>query len=153
MSASVPLTRPRCGSTTSLTTCTRTACNCTCGTPRATMSPASSSSPKGRTAGGSAPVGRAGRGGAGGAPGVPDAIRGAWRRTRQGYCVTLAVAWPEWHRAHVGGRVGFDLLVNEMLPGRVRRAGQLVWSGGNGWVWLRGDRQDPERFGELELVG
>jgi len=31
--------------------------------------------------------------------------------------------------------------------------GQLVWSGGNGWVFLRGDRQDPERFGVLELVG
>ena len=91
--------------------------------------------------------------GAGEAPGMPDAIRGAWRRTREGYRVTLAVAWPEWHRAHVGGRVGFDLLINEMLPGRVRRAGQLVWSGGNGWVWLRGDRQDPERFGVLELVG
>ena len=91
--------------------------------------------------------------GAGEAPGMPDAIRGAWRRTREGYRVTLAVAWPEWHRAHVGGRVGFDLVINEMLPGRVRRAGQLVWSGGNGWVWLRGDRQDPERFGVLELVG
>jgi len=91
--------------------------------------------------------------GAGEAPGMPDAIRGTWRRTREGYRVTLAVAWPEWHRAHVGGRVGFDLVINEMLPGRVRRAGQLVWSGGNGWVWLRGDRQDPERFGVLELVG
>jgi len=35
----------------------------------------------------------------------------------------------------------------------VRRVGQLVWSGGGGWVWLRGDRQAPERFGLLELVG
>ena len=91
--------------------------------------------------------------GAGEAPGAADAVRGSWRRTHDGYCVTLAVAWPEWHRAHVGGQVGFDLIINEMLPGRVRRAGQLVWSGGNGWVWLRGDRQDPERFGVLELVG
>jgi len=49
--------------------------------------------------------------------------------------------------------VRFDLLVNEMLPGRLRRAGQLVWSGGNGWVWLRGDRQDVARMGMLELVG
>jgi hypothetical protein len=54
---------------------------------------------------------------------------------------------------HAGGRVGFDLIVNEMLPGRMRRTGQLVWSGGNGWVWLRGDRQSPSRFGVLELVG
>jgi hypothetical protein len=48
--------------------------------------------------------------------------------------------------------LGFDLLVNEMLPERERRSGQLVWSGGSGWVWLRGDRQDPSRFGELELA-
>jgi len=56
-------------------------------------------------------------------------------------------------RAHVGGRLRFDLLVNEMLPGRTRRAGQLVWSGGNGWGWVRGDRQDVTRMGVLELVG
>jgi len=83
----------------------------------------------------------------------PHSVRGAWRRTDRGYTVTLGIAWPEWQRAHVGGRLRFDLLVNEMLPGRTRRAGQLVWSGGNGWVFLRGDRQDPERFGVLELVG
>ena len=83
----------------------------------------------------------------------PRSVRGAWRRTDHGYTVTLGIAWPEWQRAHVGGRLRFDLLVNEMLPGRTRRAGQLVWSGGNGWVFLRGDRQDPERFGVLELVG
>jgi hypothetical protein len=81
------------------------------------------------------------------------AVRGAWRRTDSGYCVTLAIAWPEGLLAHVGEPVGFDLIVNEQLPDRERRAGQLVWSGGNGWVWLRGDRQDPGRFGVLELVG
>lgn len=85
--------------------------------------------------------------------GEPSSVRGAWRRTEAGYCVTLAVAWPGWQRAYAGGRVRFDLIINEMLPGRVRRAGQLVWSGGDGWVWLRGDRQDPERFGVLELAG
>ena len=83
----------------------------------------------------------------------PGGVRGAWRRTDRGYTVTLGIAWPEWQRAHVGGRLRFDLLVNEMLPGRTRRAGQLVWSGGNGWVFIRGDRQEPERFGILELVG
>jgi hypothetical protein len=80
-------------------------------------------------------------------------VRGAWRRRDSGYRVTLAIAWPEWQRAHVGGQVRFDLLVNEMLPGRSRRAGQLVWSGRDGWVWLRGDRQHPEHLGVLELVG
>ncbi|PYO62910.1 MAG: hypothetical protein DMD70_05000, partial [Gemmatimonadetes bacterium] len=85
----------------------------------------------------------------------PQSVRGAWRRTERGYVVTLGIPWPEWggQRAHVGGRLRFDLLVNEMLPGRTRRAGQLVWSGGNGWVFVRGDRQDVARMGVLELVG
>src|SRR6266481_2157079 len=87
--------------------------------------------------------------------GDPNNVRGAWRRTDRGYTVTFAIPWLEsgGQRAHVGGRLRFDLVVNEMLPGRTRRAGQLVWSGGNGWVFLQGDRQDPARFGVLELVG
>ena len=80
-------------------------------------------------------------------------ISGGWQRTETGYCVTVAIPWPEGSYPHAGGRVAFDLIVNELLPGRVRRVGQLVWSGGGGWVWLRGDRQDPARFGVLELVG
>src|SRR5205085_2875723 len=60
---------------------------------------------------------------------------------------------PDGLRPHAGARVRFDLIINEMLRGRLRRAGQLVWSGGGGWAWLRGDRQDPTRFGILELVG
>jgi len=88
-----------------------------------------------------------------GTSGDPAAVRGAWQATDTGYRVTLGIPWPEWLRAYVGGRVRFDLIINEMLPGRMRRAGQLVWSGGGGWVWLRGDRQDPGRFGVLELIG
>jgi hypothetical protein len=38
-----------------------------------------------------------------------------------------------------------------MQPGRERRAGQLVWSGGGGWVYLRGDRQSAADLGRLEL--
>ncbi|HYK82586.1 MAG TPA: heparinase II/III family protein, partial [Gemmatimonadales bacterium] len=91
--------------------------------------------------------------GAGDTPGAPATVRGAWRRTQSGYAVTLAVPWPAGLRPHVGAQVGFDLIINEMLPERLRRVGQLVWSGGNGWVWLRSDRQDPERMGILELVG
>jgi hypothetical protein len=83
----------------------------------------------------------------------PEGVRGAWRRTPEGYCVTLAVPLRPGARAHVGAEIGFDLLVNMMEPGRERRAGQLVWSGGGGWVWVRGDRQRPEQFGVLELVG
>jgi hypothetical protein len=81
-------------------------------------------------------------------------VHGEWRRTDHGYRVTVAIPWtvtPAVH-PHAGARVRFDLIVNEMLPGRMRRTGQLVWSGGGGWVWLRGDRQDPSRFGVLELV-
>lgn len=80
-------------------------------------------------------------------------VIGNWRRTDTGYCVTVAIPWPDGTHPHAGGRVAFDLIINEMLPGRMRRVGQLVWSGGGGWVWLRADRQDPERFGILELVG
>jgi hypothetical protein len=82
----------------------------------------------------------------------PAAVRGGWRRTDHGFCMTVALPWPAGARPHAGARVGFDLIVNEMLPGRLRRVGQLVWSGGGGWVWLRGDRQDSSRFGVLELV-
>ena len=84
--------------------------------------------------------------------GNPNAVRGGWRRTPTGYRVTVGIPWPADVRPHAGARVGFDLIINEMLPGRVRRVGQLVWSGGDGWVWLRGDRQDHARFGVLELV-
>ena len=82
-----------------------------------------------------------------------QAVTGGWQRTPAGYCVTVAIPWPEGIYPHAGARVSFDLIVNELLPGRLRRVGQLVWSGGGGWVWLRGDRQDPSRFGVLELVG
>jgi len=87
------------------------------------------------------------------ATGEAAQVRGAWRRTAAGYRVTLALPVALVGRAHIGARLGFDLIVNEMLPDRERRAGQLVWSGGNGWVWIRGDRQDPSRFGVLELMG
>jgi hypothetical protein len=81
-------------------------------------------------------------------------VHGEWRRTDHGYRVTVAIPWTVTPAVHppAGARVRFDLIVNEMLPGRMRRTGQLVWSGGGGWVWLRGDRQDPSRFGVLELV-
>jgi len=83
-----------------------------------------------------------------------SSVHGAWRRTDHGYRVTVAIPWPlaQGVHPHAGARVRFDLIVNEMLPGRMRRTGQLVWSGGGGWVWLRGDRQPPSRFGVLELV-
>jgi hypothetical protein len=84
--------------------------------------------------------------------GEPAMVTAAWAPADVGYLVTLALRLPGWEARDRGDRFGFDLLVNEMLPERERRSGQLVWSGGSGWVWLRGDRQDPSRFGELELA-
>jgi hypothetical protein len=79
-------------------------------------------------------------------------ITGDWSPSETGYLVTLAVRTADWPTRRRGERIGFDLIVNEMRPGRERRAGQLVWSGRGGWVWLRGDRQPRASFGELELA-
>jgi hypothetical protein len=87
-----------------------------------------------------------------GTAGAPGMVRGGWQPTDSGYRITVAIAPPGWAGRTPGQTVGFDLLVNEMQSDRLRRAGQLVWSGGGGWVWLRGDRQDPARFGTLELA-
>lgn len=75
---------------------------------------------------------------------------GAWMRTPEGYRITVAI--PCDGLGHdMRAAVYFDVLVNEMREDRVRRAGQLTWSGGPGWVYLRGDRHDPSRLGVLEL--
>jgi hypothetical protein len=88
--------------------------------------------------------------GAGSDIGTPDMVTGRWQPTEAGYRMTLAFSLPGWQPLG-GDTVGFDLLVNRMQPGRERRSGQLVWSGGGGWVYLRGDRQDPAALGLLEL--
>jgi hypothetical protein len=78
-------------------------------------------------------------------------VAGRWRTEADGYTMTLRLAHPIIAESPIGGELGFDVLVNEMLPERSRRAGQLVWSGGHGWVYLRGDRQDRGSLGVLEL--
>jgi hypothetical protein len=87
---------------------------------------------------------------AAGSAGRAEMVEGSWQSTETGYAVTLRLALPDWS-PRGGDRVGFDLLINETHPGRLRRAGQLVWSGGGGWVYLRGDRQSADAFGTLEL--
>lgn len=82
--------------------------------------------------------------------GSPDMVTGAWQRTETGYTMALAFTSLDWS-VRSGDEIAFDLIVNEMHPGRERRAGQLVWSGGGGWVYLRGDRHQAERMGVLEL--
>ena len=79
-------------------------------------------------------------------------VSGAWTQTDEGYLLTLGLTDPHIPGLRVGERLGFDLLINEMTSDRVRRLGQLVWSGGGGWVYLRGDRQDPGHFGTIELL-
>lgn len=76
-------------------------------------------------------------------------VRGHWQRMETGYRVTLGIR-PPWEILS-SNEIGFDLAVNEMQPERVRRAGQLIWTGGNGWIYLLGDRQDPRRLGRLIL--
>jgi hypothetical protein len=47
-----------------------------------------------------------------------------------------------------------DVLVNETVPGRERRRGQLVLSGGRGeFVYLRGDRHDPTSALLFDITG
>jgi hypothetical protein len=87
---------------------------------------------------------------ASGTAGDPGMVRGAWLPTDQGYSLTVGIALPEWS-PRPEDEIGFDLLVNRIEEGRERRSGQLVWSGGGGWVYLRGDRQDPTAVGVLEL--
>ncbi len=87
-----------------------------------------------------------------GEPGHAAAVQGAWEPLDGGYRVTLSLEPAWWTEASVSRGAAFDLIVNEMRPGRQRRAGQLAWSGGGGWAWLRGDRQDRARFGRLDLA-
>jgi hypothetical protein len=84
--------------------------------------------------------------------GSADLVQGSWSLIDGGYRLTVGIRPPGWNEVRRGDEIGFDLLVNQMQSDRLRRAGQLVWSGGAGWIWLRGDRQDPSRFGKLELL-
>jgi hypothetical protein len=87
-----------------------------------------------------------------GSSGDAGVVTGAWADTGDGYALTVRIAEPALATLREGARLGFDLLVNEARADRIRRAGQLVWSGGGGWVYLRGDRQLESGFGVLELA-
>ena len=78
---------------------------------------------------------------------IPDGARhdvrlaATWRRTPLGYAIDLhlPVAAVETGR---DGAIAMQIVINDMGPGRERRRGQLVLSGGAGeWVYLRGDRE------------
>jgi hypothetical protein len=70
-----------------------------------------------------------------------EAVQGAWQRTKHGYRIVVAVSIGR--AVQRGESIPVQFVVNEMYADRVRRAGQLVLSGGGGWVYLRGDREHP----------
>ncbi len=71
---------------------------------------------------------------------IGTSVEGAWAETDEGYSATLALRDPRLESFRPGETLGFDLVINEMTSERVRRLGQLVWSGDGGWTYLRGDR-------------
>ncbi len=77
--------------------------------------------------------------------GASVALTARWRQTPGGYLLRCSI--PR-HALGEPPNVAFtlDLIVNETIPERERRRGQLVLSGGqNETIYLRGDRQDATR--------
>jgi hypothetical protein len=73
---------------------------------------------------------------------------GRWHATSTGWIASLVLDWPTDRAA----TVTLDACVNVRPPGRERRVGQLVASGGRGeWIYLRGDRQPRDRALVLRL--
>lgn len=69
-------------------------------------------------------------------------VRATWRATDGGWTLSASVDLPP-----DSTEVALDVLVNEIVAGRVRRRGQLVLSGAAGeFVYLRGDRHDAARL-------
>ncbi len=89
---------------------------------------------------------------AGGTVATPDSATGAWQETDRGYRITARITVPGWPPALGEPSPRFDLVVNQMRPDRLRRLGQLCWTGGGGWAYLRGDRQDPDWLGTVALA-
>jgi hypothetical protein len=87
--------------------------------------------------------------GVAGTASFPGPVTGTSRRTDAGYEMWLRL--PTGHPWRRGDRVRFTVTVNEMVPGRERRSGQLAMAGG-GWVWLRGDRESPDEAVEAEIA-
>jgi len=82
---------------------------------------------------------------------IPDGARrdvpleASWHRTPVGYAMDLRVPLASLATAR-DGVIAMQVVVNDMAPGRERRRGQLVLSGGAGeHVYLRGDRESPAR--------
>jgi hypothetical protein len=72
-------------------------------------------------------------------------LTAGWARTASGYAMRFEIPLTALGTEPTVP-IAVDLIVNEMGTGRVRRRGQLVLSGGGGWIYLQGDRQSPARF-------
>jgi len=75
-----------------------------------------------------------------GTAGDASRVRASWARTGDGYSMLVAIDLGA--QLQVGRQIPVNLVVNEMYSKRKRRAGQLALAGG-GWVYLRGDRENP----------
>jgi hypothetical protein len=78
------------------------------------------------------------------AEGWPDAleVHAQWLPLGDGYRLVARVALPP-----VAREISLDVLINLAGPGRARRRGQLVLSGGRDeFVYLRADRHDRDRL-------
>jgi hypothetical protein len=70
-----------------------------------------------------------------------------WTPTAEGFEVRVRLRIPH------DGQMWLNVLVNETAPGRARRRGQLVLAGANGeFVYLRGDRNDPDRMVHISVT-
>jgi hypothetical protein len=85
-----------------------------------------------------------------GTAGQASRAQGTWAKTPTGYAVIVAVEIG--HRLRPGSTFRVNLVVNEMYGYRQRRAGQLVLSGGGGWVYLRGDREAWQVAADAEVA-
>jgi hypothetical protein len=76
-------------------------------------------------------------------------VEGEWRRTASGYQMLISCDVGEVILP--GQEFLVNVVINQMLPGRERRAGQLALVGGGGWVYLRGDREYPADSAQAEV--
>ncbi|MSR05697.1 MAG: hypothetical protein EXR93_01300 [Gemmatimonadetes bacterium] len=79
----------------------------------------------------------------------PRRISATWKETPDGY--VMSILCDLGREARKGDLILFNVIVNQMIPGRQRRAGQLALSGGGGWVYLRGDREPRESVVAAEV--
>jgi hypothetical protein len=83
--------------------------------------------------------------------GISDAhVEAQWCPCEDGYAIVVEIDTGKTIRR--GDECAVNVVVNEMYPDRMRRAGQLVLAGGGGWVYLRGDRESQESAVVVEVV-